>query len=107
MQVEFKKQASKRLENSITYCVDNFGEKYAIAFYNKVKERIKELSMSPECGFLEPLLKERKRKYRAILVYKHFKFIYYIDDNKATIYICDLWDTRREPKSLKKRFRGK
>ena len=30
---------------------------------------------------------------------KYFKLIYYIDESRQTIYIADLWDTRREPRS--------
>lgn len=44
------------------------------------------------------MLTSLSKPYRGIVIHKHCKIIYYVEDN--TLHIADLWDTRREPKVL-------
>lgn len=43
---------------------------------------------------------------RSLVVHEHFKLIYYIDLPHNTLYIADLWDTRREPSRLAEPLKG-
>lgn len=52
---------------------------------------------------IEKLLRNRKHIYRSFVVHRHYKLIYYIE--KDTVYIADLWDTRREPVRLSGRVK--
>ena len=36
---------------------------------------------------------------------KNFKFIYYFDEHRQTVYIKTIWDLRRNPIQLKAEFR--
>ena len=49
----------------------------------------------PSLGKIEPLLADRSRLYRSVVLTRQNKIIYYIQDD--TVYIVDFWDTRREP----------
>lgn len=105
MQVKWKKQAMRQLEAIIAYGEKNFGKQATVRFYSKVKACDARLADNPELGFPEPVLAERKRNYRSLLVNEHYKIIYWIDTAQNIIYIADLWDTRREPVRLAKRMK--
>lgn len=107
MQVIIRATAQRQLDKAIEQGEQMFGVAVATKFYNRFMEFVKRLSDNSELGFPEPLLAGRQRKYRSIMINEHFKLVYYCDKNKDTVYIIDLWDTRREPQSLSKRIRGK
>lgn len=52
-------------------------------------------------GQEEELLKEREIQYR-YLVFKNYKLIYSVDDQKGFIKIADVFDTRQNPPKLKR-----
>lgn len=105
MQVIWKKRALNEVRSAILYGVDNFGERTAILFYQKIKMWAERLTAHPELGSPEPLLEGRKFLYRSLIVHKHHKLIYYIDTENDTLYIADLWDMRREPSRLSQRVK--
>ena len=49
-------------------------------------------------GAIEPLLIGREEEYRHIVVKPYFKIIYRVEGD--TIYMIDIWDTRRNPEKL-------
>ena len=56
------------------------------------------LASHPHLGAVEPLLAARKVAYRNLVIHRHYKLIYSIDND--TVRIVALWDTRRNPDSL-------
>ena len=82
-----------------------FGEHTANNFVSKVASINRDLSRFPEIGYLEPLLKERKRLYRSRHILNRFKVIYYYSESSDTIHVVDIWDMRREPAKLEKRIK--
>lgn len=48
---------------------------------------------------IEPLLEDFPQAFRALVVKKHYKVIYYIE--KDTIYAVTIWDCRQNPNKLK------
>ena len=66
-------------------------------FQKDTEEWEDSLSANPQIGKVEPLLANRDKLYRGIVINKLNKLIYYIE--KDTIIIADFWDTRREPKT--------
>ena len=57
------------------------------------------LKNDPFIGQVEPLLNERVETYR-YLVFKNYKIIYSVDENKSLIKIADVFDTRQNPDKL-------
>jgi plasmid stabilization system protein ParE len=57
---------------------------------------------NPELGPKEPYLSDLQIEYRYI-VYKSFKIIYSIDQSESQIRIADVFDTRQNPKKLKRK----
>lgn len=99
-QVIVRKKAEKQLDSFTVFTERNFGNRVATKFYNNIISEIRLLADNPQLGPIEPLLKERTRTYRSLLLHKHFKLIYYISSSKETLYIVALWDIRREPDRL-------
>lgn len=74
-----------------------FGIRTARKFSRQLDAQIMLLTANPYIGKIEPLLEGRKTSFRSLVVHKHFKLIYYLNDSQQTLYIAALWDTRREP----------
>lgn len=74
-------------------------EQVAIDIWNRLLDSTEPLKTFAYAGPIEPLLENREKEYHSLVVEKHFKLIYYLEDNN--IYITAVWDTRRDPEYLK------
>lgn len=104
-QVKWQKRAEHELYRYLVKGFLEFGETTANKFAAKAGYISEELAKFPETGFPEPLLKERKKLYRAYHINRRFKLIYYYAAGTDTVHIADIWDTRREPSKLSKRIK--
>ena len=59
------------------------------------------LQFHPTMGTLEPLLAKDPRKFRYIL-YKSYKIIYWVNEDRKAIEIVDVFDSRQNPIKIKK-----
>lgn len=102
VEVIWSKRANKERIATLVYGVKHFGIKAT----EKLNERIENyailLAENPRMGIVEPLLAQRRHEYRSFVVHEHYKLVYYIIED--TLYIVDLWDTRRKPKGLAHRI---
>ena len=103
--VKWQKRAERELYNLLVKGFLEFGEATANNFADKVASLNDHLSKYPETGFPEPLLKDRKRLYRARHILKRFKLIYYYAESSDTVHVADIWDTRRKPSKLAKKIK--
>ena len=103
-QVKWQKRAERELYRYLVNGFLEFGETTANKFAARVAYLSNELGKFPEIGFPEPLLKGRRKLYRAYHINKRFKLIYYYAVGTDTIHIADIWDTKREPSTLAKRI---
>ena len=101
MQVKWDKRAMKRLDKATEYGLYKFGEITSIRFYQKIRSYDSLLAEHPRMGKIEPLLIGRRFEYRSLVVHEFFKLIYYINEVKDRIVVADLWDVRKEPRSMK------
>ena len=90
--------AEKEIRKTARYIQQEFDRKSRDKFIQRVNETKKLLATNPYLGPVEPLLKERTRTYRSVVVGKLNKMIYHIIDDH--IEVVALWDCRREPKAL-------
>lgn len=98
MNVIWHAQAEEALVNAAVYIQNHFGKRFREKFVGSVRQTEHALRLNPYLGKLEPLLMNRVREYRSIVVGTLNKIIYYVDSD--VIYIADFWDVRREPKTL-------
>lgn len=73
----------------------------AIRTHNKLLDAVEPLLHFPQMAPVEPLLEDRAKIYRALVVDK-YKIVYYVENN--TIYIAAVWDCRQSTKRLRKRI---
>lgn len=98
MNVIWHAQAEEALIDAAVYIQNHFGKRFREKFVGSVRQTEYALRLNPYLGKLEPLLMNRVREYRSIVVGTLNKIIYYVDSD--VIYIADFWDVRREPKTL-------
>ena len=104
-EVKWQKRAERELYRYLVKGFIEFGEAATNKFAGRIRHINAELSKFPEMGFPEPLLKERKKTYRAFHINQRFKLIYYYSAKNDTVHVADIWDTRREPLSLSGRIK--
>lgn len=102
MEIIWADEAYSAWKDTIDYIIQEFGVRAAEKFCKKTEECQDYLITLPLIGKIEPLLKNRGLSYRSLIINKHSKLIYYIEDE--TIFIVDFWDTRREPTQQAKKL---
>ena len=104
-QVKWQKRAEKELYRYLVKGFIEFGETTANNFAEKVASINKDLERFPEIGYPEPLLKNRKKQYRARHIIGRFKLIYRYNEKTDTVHVSDIWDMRRDPAKLANRIK--
>ena len=104
-EVKWQKRAERELYRYLVKGFLEFGETTANKFAARVGYISKDLEKFPETGYPEPLLRDKKKLYRAYHINRRFKIIYYYAASSDTVHIADIWDTRREPSRLAKRIK--
>lgn len=102
MQVKYNKKAVRQISSTIDYYLEHFGSQATTNLAHEIDEKIKTLRKFPEIGFPEPLLKDRYIPYRATIIGRYYKLIYYLRGN--TLRIAAFWDMRMDPRNLKRRI---
>lgn len=104
-QIKWQKRAEKELYRYLVKGFLEYGETTANNFAAKVAKLNADLAKYPETGFPEPLLKEKKKFYRARHINKRFKLVYYYSEVTDIVHVVDIWDTKREPQTLANRIK--
>ncbi|MBQ8988557.1 MAG: type II toxin-antitoxin system RelE/ParE family toxin [Prevotella sp.] len=89
----------------LEYGAENFGPITAKKFSEEIDRLEKFIALNPESGFIEPLLQGLGRLFRGKNFKKHFRLIFFYDEEKDNVHIVDIWDTRMAPKTLIKRIK--
>jgi plasmid stabilization system protein ParE len=93
--------AVTQLDEIYIYYEKKASTKIAKKLVHGIINESKKLIKSPLIGQEEELLKERETEYR-YLVFKNYKLIYSVDNQKGLIKIADVFDTRQNPPKLKR-----
>ena len=97
MKVSWSKKAGDTVVQTSVYILDKFGSKASEEFLQEVQHVSDLLESNPCLGPVEPLLAQKSKPYRSVVLNHLNKIVYYIKDD--TIRIAAFWDTRREPKA--------
>ena len=97
MKVSWSKKASDAVVSTSVYILDKFGPKASEEFLQEVQHVSDLLESNPCLGPVEPLLAQKSKPYRSVVLNHLNKVVYYIKDD--TIRIAAFWDTPREPKA--------
>lgn len=93
------------LQDTLAYSHEEFGEVAAKRFYEEYQKIRKRLEKHPLSSPKEPLLKSFYQQYRSAIIRKNWKIIYRYDDERDRVTLLDLWDMRRNPRTLVREFR--
>ena len=77
-----------------------YSDRAATTMHNEILDEIDRLLSFPQMGPIEPLLAEEPEMFRSLVVCRHYKVIYLVENE--IINIMDVWDCRRNPKALKR-----
>lgn len=94
--IQWAAEARSRWRETAAYIRAEWGMAALRKFKKKTEESQDQLEEFPALGKIEPLLADRNELYRSLVLTEQNKIIYFVKND--TIYIADLWDTRREPK---------
>ena len=103
MKVSWSKKASDAVVSTSVYILDKFGPKASEEFLKEVQHVSDLLESNPCLGPVEPLLAQKSKPYRSVVLNHLNKIVYYIKGD--TIRIAAFWDTRREPKAQADRLK--
>jgi plasmid stabilization system protein ParE len=101
MNITLLPRAIKRL-NEIYNFIRKQSVIAAAGVYNDILDEIDTLKHFPAMATIEPFLVDEGKRYRSLVVKKHYKVIYYIDEDADTVYVVTIWDCRQNPGMLKK-----
>ena len=96
-QIVWTNFAKEELKAAYSYRL-NYSIQSAENLLEKILSSIALLTKFPELGPKEPLLNDRKREYR-FLVVKNYKITYYLD--LPIVYIMSIFDVRQNPDKIK------
>ena len=100
LKVIWSQSAEFRLDIIFEYYYEKASKVIAKKLVRGIINETQYLKKNPFIGQVEPLLNDRIEIYR-FLIYKNYKIIYSVDENKNLIKIADVFDTRQNPKKLK------
>lgn len=103
-QIRWTKKARQIFFDRVLYAYNEFGTTTAKRWQNERKRIEHQLELFPESYTPEPFLADRKRTYRSCHIMRRFKIVYYYAKSSDIVHIVDIWDTKMNPESLKKRF---
>ena len=98
----FSKRAEGHLDDIYNF-VKIKSENAAVNIYNEILDEIEILKSFPEIAPLEPNLIDFPETFRALVVRKTYKVIYYIRNDE--ICISAIWDCRQNPNKLKSKIK--
>lgn len=101
LEVYWTEFSEMQLEKIFDYYCENASPETAKMITDGIYNETLKLKHQPEIGQEEDLLRSRKQKFR-YLVFKNYKIIYWINENKGRIEINDVFDTRQYPTKIKR-----
>jgi len=104
--IKWQKKASRLLDERVTYATAQFGKSTAKRWIKEVASAEARIKSMPTSYAPEPLLVGKNHVYRYChLMNRRFKLIYCYYPSSETARIVDIWDTRVNPESLKRRIK--
>lgn len=100
MQIEVSKRAQHQWLRILVYYNEMGGAQAAAKLHQRFLKRQARLLKYPKSGFPEPLLSDRKIRYRASIINDYYKVIYYVKGD--ILRIAAFWDMRMHPDKLRK-----
>ena len=92
--------AEDKLEDAFSYHSTKASVRIALRLVDNIIDKSLELKKNPLIGQKELLLSDRFQEFR-YLVYKNYKIVYWVNQEKQRIEIVNLFDCRQNPEKMK------
>ena len=103
--IKWSDSAWQLYNDMLEYARQEFGEKTCRKWEKELLSIYERLQLLPESYPLEELLKDKPIVFRRCsMMHRRFKLIYYYEENKRTVHIVDIWDSKMNPEALIKRI---
>lgn len=104
--VKWNVSAYRILNEYVEFALLDYGKKTADRWLSDAETIYYRLQKYPESYTPEPLLRDRNRLFRNCrMMGGRFRLIYYYNPTTDIVRIVDIWDTRMNPETLKKRIK--
>ncbi len=100
--VYWSRFAENKLDDIYNYYESKAGTRIARKLIAGIIDKTIVLDNNPHIGQKEKLLSDRPQNFR-YLVFKNYKIIYWINQNKTRIDIVNVFDSRQNPLKMRKR----
>lgn len=97
MNILWLELAEEDLDSIYQFYAKDKSIKVAYKIYNEILDVAESLADFPQMASIELDLSEEGEEYRSLIVRKHFKLIYFIENE--SIYIAAVWDCRQNPQT--------
>lgn len=101
LEIHWTEFAESEIERIFEYYKEEASYKIAKDLVDEIFDETLKLSKHPEIGQVESFLEGRSQKFR-YLVYRNYKIIYWINNQKNRIEISDVFDTHQNPPKIKR-----
>ena len=102
----WREDALHLLVQYVNHALEEFGESTAQRWQTEIKQIEWRLERYPDSYPPEELLPIRNILHRRChLMHRRFKLIYHYDESTDIVYVEDIWDTRMNPKTLRRRIK--
>lgn len=103
MRILWLELAEEDLDSIYQFYAKDKSIKAAYKIYNEILDAAESLADFPQMASLELDLSEEGEEYRSLIVRKHFKLIYFVEDE--SIFIAAVWDCRQSPQTNIKKIK--
>ena len=102
MKVILLPRALSRLDEIFDWVKTTDCENTAVKVYNSILDELEILEKQPKVAALEMALVDLPKQFRSLIINRKYKAVYYIEEQKDTVFITTIWDCRKNPDNLTK-----
>jgi addiction module RelE/StbE family toxin len=99
MVIQWSPNALKKARR-IYFFIEKESPQAAAKLIETIAQAVSRLADFPQMAAREPLLIGRTKTYRSLIVKKHFKIVYFVDETNDEVHIATVWDCRQSPQRL-------
>ncbi|GHT53414.1 hypothetical protein FACS189446_0780 [Bacteroidia bacterium] len=91
---------ARKAVKKIYFFYKSKNETVAKEIIDEINDAVERLALFPQSAPIEPILEGHPKAFRALLIMKLFKVIYYINEAENEVVIVTVWDCRQNPEKL-------
>ena len=98
--------ALSKLDEIFDWVKTTNSENAAVKIYNSILDELEILEKQPRIAAIEPMLEDFPKQFRSLIINKKYKAVYYIEEQRNTVFVTTIWDCRQNLDNLTKEILG-